>query len=79
MEEFHPVPHTPEIEKAPSFQPEIISGILPPKPDRLPGEDTSETDDDEIIIPPPLRDIGDEFPDSDDRRDDEDIPSPTRH
>lgn len=83
MEEFHPTPHTPEIEKAPPFKPEIISGILPPKGDRLPGEDRPETnedeDDEEVIIPPPLEDIEEKFPDDDERHDNEDLPEPTKH
>lgn len=82
MEEFQPTPQQPEIRRRPPG-PEI-SGILPPKPDKLPGEDKPELDDDDFIVPPaPVGPEVDrrELPDLD--HDDDgriDIPpGPTRH
>ena len=53
IDDLQPTPQTPDIRRSPS-RPEM-PGIVPPKHDKLPGEDKPEIndEDDVVIIPPP--------------------------
>ena len=83
VDDLQPTPQTPDIRRR-TPRPEM-PGILPPKPDKLPGEDRPEIgDEDDVVTPPPAPGPGrrrDRLPGADHDDDDKDDgpPKPTRH